>query len=86
MITLEYNCIFALLIFHLHKMGIEAHQQSAVMKTDAGTCASLFVSLLTTSSGLSNHFLLYTPIDLAYAHYTSLLCFAILLCVTLHLR
>ena len=40
------------------------NQQSAMMKTDAGTCASLSVSLLTTSSRLSNHFLLYTPIDL----------------------
>ena len=28
-----------------------------MMKTDAGTCASLSVSLLTTSSRLSNHFL-----------------------------
>jgi len=36
------------------------NQQSAMMKTDAGTCASLSVSLLTTSSRLSNHFLLYT--------------------------
>ena len=34
-----------------------------MMKTDAGTCASLSVSLLTTSFRLSNHFLLYTPID-----------------------
>jgi len=33
------------------------------MKTDAGTCASLSISLLTTSSRLSNHFLLYTPIE-----------------------
>jgi len=38
-------------------------QQSAVIKTHAGRCASLSVSLLTTSSRLSNHFLLYTPID-----------------------
>ena len=40
------------------------YQQSAMMKTDAGTCASLSISLLTTSSRLSNRFLLYTPIDL----------------------
>jgi len=25
MITLQYNCTFALLIFRLHKLGIEAH-------------------------------------------------------------
>ena len=36
------------------------NQQSAMMKTDAGTCASVSVSLLTTSSRLSNHFLLYS--------------------------
>ena len=29
---------------------IISNQQSAMMKTDAGTCASLSVSLLTTSS------------------------------------
>jgi len=45
------------------------NQQSAMMKTDAGTCASLSVSLLTTSSRLSNHFLLYTPIDLRFQLY-----------------
>ena len=45
------------------------HQQSAMMKTDAGTCASLSVSLLTTSFRLSNHFLLYTPIDLRFQLY-----------------
>ena len=39
MILLYYNCTFALFIFRLHKLGIEAH---------------------------------------AYAHYTSLLCFALL--------
>jgi len=44
-------------------------QQSAMMKTDAGTCASLSVSLLTTSFRLSNHFLLYTPIDLRFQLY-----------------
>ena len=42
--------------------------QSAMMKTDAGTCASLSVSLLTTSR-LSNHCLLYTPIDLRFRLY-----------------
>jgi len=46
-----------------------SNQQSAMMKTDAGTCASLSVSLLTTSSRLSNHFLLYTPIDLRFRLY-----------------
>jgi len=47
-----------------------SNQQSAMMKTDAGTyCASLSVSLLTTSSRLSNHFLLYTPIDLRFQLY-----------------
>jgi len=39
-----------------------------MMKTDAGTCHSLSVSLLTTSR-LSNHFLLYTPIDLWFRLY-----------------
>jgi len=39
-----------------------------MMKTDAGTCASLSVSLLTTSSRLSNHFLLYTPIIYMYVY------------------
>ena len=33
------------------------------------TCASLSVSLLTTSSILSNHFLLYAPIDLRFRLY-----------------
>ena len=42
------------------------NQQSAMMKTDAGTCACLSISLLTTSSRLSNHFLLYTQIDLRF--------------------
>ena len=41
----------------------EQYQQSAMMKTDAGTCASLSVSLLTTSSRLSNHFLLLRSIS-----------------------
>ena len=40
-----------------------------MMKTVAGTCASLSVSLLTTSFRLSNHFLLYTPIDLRFRLY-----------------
>ena len=40
-----------------------------MMKTDAGTCASLSVSLLTTSFRLSNHFLIYTPIDLRFQLY-----------------
>ena len=40
-----------------------------MMKTDTGTCASVSVSLLTTSSRLSNHFLLYTPIDLRFQLY-----------------
>ena len=41
----------------------EPYQQSAMMKTDAGTCASLSVSLLTTSFRLSNHFLLLRSIS-----------------------
>ena len=45
------------------------NQQSAMMKTDAGTCSSLSVSLLTTSSTLSNHFLLYSPMDLRFQLY-----------------
>ena len=45
------------------------NQQSAMMKTDAGTCASLSISLLTTSSRLSDHFLLYTPIELRFRLY-----------------
>jgi len=49
--------------------NLKQDQQSAMMKTDAGTCASLSVSLLTTSSRLSNHFLLYTPIDLRFRLY-----------------
>jgi len=36
-----------------------------MMKTDADTC-DISVSLLTTSSRLSNHFLQYTPIDHPY--------------------
>jgi len=40
-----------------------------MMKTDAGTCASLSISWLTTSFRLSNHFLLYTPIDLRFQLY-----------------
>ena len=54
--------------FNWHFLPI-TDQQSAMMKTDAGTCASLSVSLLTTSSRLSNHFLLYTPIDLRFRLY-----------------
>ena len=50
---------------------MSSNQQSAMMKTDAGTCASISVSLLTTSSRLSNHFLLYTPIDLRFRLYSS---------------
>ena len=48
---------------------ISYNQQSAMMETDAGTCASISVSLSTTSSRLSNHFLLYTPIDLQFRLY-----------------
>ena len=48
----------------------EDYQQSEMMKTDAGT-ASLSVYLLTTSTRLSNHFLLYTPIDFRFQLYQS---------------
>jgi len=47
----------------------EDYQQSEMMKTDAGTYASLSVYLLTTSTRLSNHFLLYTPIDFRFQLY-----------------
>ena len=48
--------------------AVFSNQQSTMMKTDAGICASLSVSLLTTSR-LFNHFLLYTPIDLRFRLY-----------------
>ena len=57
---LEQSTEFIMILTHYRIVN----QQSAMMKTDAGTCASLSVSLLTTSFRLSNHFLLYTPIGL----------------------
>ena len=65
-----YYFLFATTTIIFYRMQFRRNnQQSAMMKTDAGTCASLSVSLLTTSSRLSNHFLLYTPIDLRFQSY-----------------
>ena len=65
--------------------GLCSGQQSAMMRTDAGTCASLSVSLLTTSPRLSNHFLLYTPIDLRF-RLMSQSQFSLVFCMKLKLK
>jgi len=66
--TLSFSVSFTFIVTFAKVRVIKSgrFEQSAMMKTDAGTCASLSVSLLTTSSRLSNHFLLYTPIDLRF--------------------
>jgi len=72
--VIKGTCLYAVARY----TSLLCFQQSAMMKTDAGTCASSSVSLLTTSSRLSNHFLLSstTPIDLVRRGST-LLCFAL---------
>ena len=62
------QCWFLMLVsvfdFLVSIFATQLNQQSAIMNTDAVPCASSSVSLLTTSSRLSNHFLRYTLIDL----------------------
>ena len=69
LVTCYILLLYLLLCYYVFSLWWNKCQQSAMMKTDAGTCASLSVSLLTTSSRLSNHFLLYTPIDLRFRLY-----------------
>ena len=52
---------------HCNQRRIVKQQQSAMMKTDAGTCASLSVSLLTTSSRLSTIYSDRSPVPVISA-------------------
>ena len=71
--TLSFSVSFTFIVTFAKVRVIKSgrFEQSAMMKTDAGTCASLSISLLHINNffQLSNHFLLYTPIDLRFQLY-----------------